>query len=80
MKLLLAAGADVHVTNEAGDTCLHVAARHNHKASVVCLLIKAGADLQAVNSEGKTAAQLAHDRGHVLIEQLLIRAAQQHGH
>jgi ankyrin repeat protein len=80
VKALLAAGADVHVTIGAGDTCLHVAARHNCKAALVCLLIKAGADLHAVNSEGKTAAQLAHDRGHVLIEQLLIRAAQQQAH
>jgi uncharacterized protein len=77
VKQLLAAGADVHATNTAGDTCLHVAARHNYKAPVLCLLIKAGADLQAVNSSGKTAAQLAHNRGNVLIEQLLNRAAQQ---
>jgi hypothetical protein len=40
-------------------------------------LIKAGADLHAVNSEGKTAAQLAHDKGNTLVEQILIRAAQQ---
>jgi ankyrin repeat protein len=44
---------------------------------MLCLLIKAGADLHAVNNEGKTAAQLAHDKGHTLIEQLLNRAAQQ---
>jgi ankyrin repeat protein len=44
---------------------------------MLCLLIKAGADLHAVNSKGKTAAQIAHDRGHILIEQLLNRAAQQ---
>jgi hypothetical protein len=43
----------------------------------VCLLIKAGADLRAVNNVGKTAAQAAHDKGNTLIEQLLIRAAQQ---
>jgi ankyrin repeat protein len=77
VKVLLAAGADVHVTNHIGDTCLHSAARHNYKAPVLCLLIKAGADIHAVNSEGKTAAQLAHDRGYTLIEQLLNRAAQQ---
>lgn len=77
VKLLLAAGADVHVANSAGDTCLHVAAKHNWKAPMLCLLIKAGADLHAVNKHGKTAAQLAHDRGHALIEQLLNRAAQQ---
>jgi ankyrin repeat protein len=77
VKVLLAAGADVHLTDDVGDTCLHSAARHNYKAPVLCLLIKAGADLHAVNSEGKTAAQLAHDRGYKLIEQLLNRAAQQ---
>jgi uncharacterized protein len=79
VKLLLAAGADVHITNSAGDTCLHVAAKHNWKAPMLCLLIKAGADLHVVNNEGKTAAELAQDRGHALIEQLLVRAAQQ-GH
>jgi ankyrin repeat protein len=77
VKVLLAAGADVHLTNNVGDTCLHSAARHNYKAPVLCLLIKAGADITAVNSEGKTAAQIAHDRGYTLIEQLLNRAAQQ---
>jgi ankyrin repeat protein len=77
VKVLLAAGADVHVTTAAGDTCLHVAVRHSYKAPVMCLLIKAGVDLHAVNSSGKTAAQLAHDRGNVLIAQLLNRAAQQ---
>jgi ankyrin repeat protein len=75
--VILAVGADVRVTTNNGDTCLHVAARHNYKAPVICLLIKAGADLHAVNSSGKTAAQLAHDHGNVLIAQLLKRAAQQ---
>jgi ankyrin repeat protein len=77
VKLLLAAGADVHVANDVGDTCLHVAARHNYKAPVICLLIKAGANLHAVNNSGKTAAQLAHDKSFKLIEQLLNRAAEQ---
>jgi ankyrin repeat protein len=77
VKLLLTAGADVHVTNSLGDTCLHVAAKHNWKAPLLCLLIKAGAKLRAVNNEGKRAAQIAHDRGYTLTEQLLKRAAQQ---
>jgi uncharacterized protein len=77
VKALLAAGADVHATNNVGDTCLHSAARHKFSAAMLCLLIKAGADLHAVNREGKTAAQIAHDRGHTLTEQLLNRAAQQ---
>jgi ankyrin repeat protein len=77
VKLLLAAGADVHITNHVGDTCLHVPAKHNWVTPMLCLLIKAGANLHAVNNEGKTAAQLAHERGYTLIEQLLNRAAQQ---
>jgi ankyrin repeat protein len=77
VKLLLAAGADVHSATHAGDTCLHVAARHNWTAPMLCLVIKAGTDLHAVNSKGKTAAQLAHDQGYTLMEQLLNRAAQQ---
>jgi uncharacterized protein len=79
VKVLLAAGADVHVTTDGGDTCLHKAAVHGYAAPVVCLLIKAGANLHAVNSKGKTAAEVAHDNGFTLIEQLLNRAAQQ-GH
>jgi uncharacterized protein len=76
-KVLLAAGADVHVTTDAGGTCLHDAARHKYKAPVICLLIKAGVDLHAVNHKGKTATQIAHDKGYLLTEQLLNRAAQQ---
>jgi uncharacterized protein len=77
VKALIAAGANVHITTDGGDTCLHKAAKHSAFASVICVLIKAGVDLNALNNEGKTAAQLAHDRGHTLIEQVLIRAAQQ---
>jgi ankyrin repeat protein len=76
LKLLLTAGADVQAVTSRGDTCLHIAARHNHPIPVLCLLIKAGADLHAVNARGKTAAQVAHEKGHTLIAQLLNRAAQ----
>jgi ankyrin repeat protein len=75
VKLLLAAGADMHVTSSTGNTCLHVAAAHNRLASVVCLLIKAGVNLPAVNSDGKTAAQVATDCGNTLTASLLTRAA-----
>jgi uncharacterized protein len=81
VKVLLTAGADANIANDAGDTCLHLAVRHKLIAPVVCLLIKAGVDLHAVNNDGKTAAQIAHDKGNALIEQLLYRAAtQQQGH
>eukprot|EP00953_Heterococcus_sp_UTEX-ZZ885_P008302 4987-Heterococcus_DN1.PRE.1 len=79
VKVLLDAGADVHVVNGAGNTSLHLAAKHKLPVPVVCLLIKAGAKLNAVNSCGKTPAQVARDTGNILVEQLLIRARQQ-GH
>jgi ankyrin repeat protein len=75
MKLLLAAGADVHVTTDRGNTALHVAAAHKHPAPVLCLLIKAGVDLHAENCDGKTAAQVAGDPGNTLTATLLTRAA-----
>jgi ankyrin repeat domain-containing protein 17 len=80
VKPLLAAGADVHAVTAAGDTCLHIAARHGLSAAGLCLMIKSGADLHAVNNDGNTAAQVAHIRGYTLTEQLLIRAAQQAAH
>jgi ankyrin repeat protein len=76
LKLLLAAGADVHATTSTGNSCLHIAAAHSYPAPVLCLLIKAGADLHAVNSAGKTAAKVARDYHSKLAEQLLTRAAQ----
>jgi ankyrin repeat protein len=76
LKLLLAVGADVHITTDTGSTALHVAAAHNYSAPVLCLLIKAGVDLHAENSAGKTAAQVAADRGNTLSAALLTRAAQ----
>jgi ankyrin repeat protein len=77
LKLLLAADADVHAVTRRGDTCLHIAAHHSYPVPVLCMLIKAGADLHAVNRKGKTAAEVAHDSSNTLLEQLLIRAAQQ---
>jgi ankyrin repeat protein len=75
LKLLLAAGADVHKTTDRGNTALHVATVHKFAAPVLCLLIKAGVDLHAVNSDGKTAAQVAADTGNTLAAALLTRAA-----
>jgi ankyrin repeat protein len=75
LKLLLAAGADVHVTTDTGSTALQVAAVHKFAAPVLCLLIKAGVDLHAENSDGKTAAQVAADTGNTLAAALLTRAA-----
>jgi ankyrin repeat protein len=76
VKLLLAAGTDVHATTDLGSTCLHVAAAFKRPPPVLCLLFKAGVDISAVNIEGKTAAQVAHDQGNTLAAALLNRAAQ----
>jgi uncharacterized protein len=75
VKVLLAAGADVHLTTDLDNTCLHTAAACNYPAPVICLLIKAGVSLHAVNREGKTAAVVAHDKGNTLAAALLNRAA-----
>jgi ankyrin repeat protein len=75
LQQLLRAGADVHKTTAAGESCLHVAAKHKYTAAVLCLLIKAGVDLAAVNSDGLTAAQVASGKGYTLIASLLTRAA-----
>jgi uncharacterized protein len=75
LKLLLAAGADVHKTTDRGNTALHVAAVHKFAGPVICLLIKAGVDLHALNSAGMTAAQVAADSGNTPAAALLIRAA-----
>jgi ankyrin repeat protein len=58
-QVLLAAGADVHATNDDahyGGTPLHAAAHGNQKA-VVELLIAAGADVKAVSGNGRTPLQ-----------------------
>jgi uncharacterized protein len=75
LQQLLRAGADVHKTTAAGDTCLHVAAKHKYTAAVLRMLIKAGVDLAAVNSDGFTAAQVARAAGYTIAETLLTRAA-----
>jgi uncharacterized protein len=75
LKLLLAAGADVHAVTSRGNTALHVAAKHKHPAPAICMLIKAGTSLTAVNSSGLTAAELALACGNTLGAALLSRAA-----
>jgi ankyrin repeat protein len=75
LKMLLEAGADVHKTTDAGNTCLHVAAQYKYSAAVVCMLIKAGVSLSAVNRSGMTAAEVATACGNGLTAALLVRAA-----
>jgi ankyrin repeat protein len=75
LKLLLAGGADVCMTDAQHNTALHAAAAAGRPASVLCLLIKAGVDLHAANADGKTAARVAAESGNTLAAALLNRAA-----
>ena len=53
VEQLLERGADIHATNHAGDTPLHVAVTERD-ANVARVLLKAGADINAVNHAGDT--------------------------
>jgi ankyrin repeat protein len=77
LKLLLAAGGDVHIRSSTGNTCLHIAAHHEHPVPLVCALIKAGADISAASDKGDTAADVARHKGNELLAALLDRAAAQ---
>ncbi|KAJ1475017.1 ankyrin repeat-containing domain protein [Baffinella frigidus] len=62
---LVEAGADVHATTEAGETCLTVAAGAGQSEVVKYLAEKGGVGLVlAVNSEGRSCAFLASEQGH----------------
>jgi ankyrin repeat protein len=58
VKLLISRGANVNVTNEAGNTPLHWAALLGHTAVVRCLL-EAHANVTLQNKAGRTAMEEA---------------------
>ena len=71
---LIAAGANVNVTNINGNTPLHFAAEDGH-ASIVSLLIAATASLNLKNKvEGRTPLYMAARNGHVFVVSMLIAA------
>lgn len=57
--LLNEGGADVNVTNDAGDTALMVASARANRTDVIRLLLKENADVNLQNKDGKTALMLA---------------------
>ena len=76
VKLLIAAGADLHATTVpmlggGGWTPLHSAARLGHRG-IVELLIEKGTDVNAMDSSGKSALHDAALEGHKEIVELLI--------
>jgi ankyrin repeat protein len=60
VKLLLASGAKVRATNDAGDTALHAAARAG-ATDIVKLLLDAGADPGDSDKDGRRPSDLAPD-------------------
>ncbi len=70
VKSLLAAGADVNIKNQEGDTALILAAMKGHD-EVVMVLIDAGADVNIKSNHGLTALSVSEWYGHTEISRLL---------
>ncbi|MEA2476753.1 MAG: uncharacterized protein QOF16_1614 [Actinomycetota bacterium] len=71
-EALIEAGSPIDAAQHGGWTPLHSAAQNGNLALVVLLLDK-GADPQARNAEGRRPVDLAQDRDHDSIAQLLAR-------
>lgn len=69
---LLNAGADPHLTNEAGQTALMMAAMFGH-SGIVDLLLEAGADPLAIDAAGNSAWSVARGQGNTIMVQRLVR-------
>ncbi|XP_032265177.1 ankyrin repeat domain-containing protein 6 isoform X6 [Phoca vitulina] len=75
VQILLKAGCDLDVQDDAGDTALHVAAALNHK-KVVKILLEAGADGTIVNNAGQTPLETARYHNNPEVALLLTKAPQ----
>lgn len=73
VQLLLDAGADVETKNYFGDTCLHLAAKNNHRL-VAQTLLGAKASVSPRNDIGMTPLLLAADCSSSQVVSLLLRA------
>ena len=73
VELLLAKGADINITDDKGQTPLHIAASYAAMRfpKIVELLISNGADIKAKDNNGKTALSYAIENGHTEIVELL---------
>jgi ankyrin repeat protein len=69
-RILLEAGADVNVVQQAGITPLHSAA-HNGNIEIIILLVEAGSDIKAKMTDGKTPADMANEKGFDKIASIL---------
>ena len=74
VRLLLDAGASVHLENDAQETALHLAAEHG-QTEAARLLLEAGADFAARDADGLTSLFRAIEHRHAEIIELLHAAA-----
>jgi ankyrin repeat protein len=74
VRMLLDRGADPNAKSQSGSTPLHTVAFTGDRASLD-LLLKHGADPAVKNNDRKTPADLARDRGHQEISELLATRA-----
>jgi ankyrin repeat protein len=70
IKALLDAGAPVNVPHQGGGTPLHTVA-FTGNAEVARMLLERGADPMARTDEGKTAVDIARERGHTALAEVL---------
>jgi uncharacterized protein len=74
VRLLLDKGADPNAKGQSGSTPLHTVGFTGDRASLE-LLMKHRADPEIKNNDGKTPADLARERGHQEISDLLVTRA-----
>ena len=70
--MLIDGGADLNAVTNNGDTALHIASYCNSLESALSLTAS-GADTAMVSGGGKTALDLAREKGHTAIVDLLTK-------
>ena len=71
IRFLIGLGFDIRVSNDAGDTALHVAISGRGSEAIIKFLVDQGADPEAKNKRGQTPLSLATTKGNDAITGLL---------
>ena len=74
VRLLIARGASLNLTNNTGFTPVHHAAEAG-ALETLAILIEAGADITIANGQGSLPLDTANGRGHTQAAQMLIAAS-----